>query len=154
MHETFLSEDLFNILIEIEKKGKALYSTLASQSNDKNAARTLAGLADAEEKHRKLYESMKAKYIHIHSSEVSDEYRTYIQALINSSLVLTPDALSGSDNERNVLQFALSLEKDTVLFLQELKDIAPQEALENYNRVIAEEKEHIIIVQSFLEKLK
>lgn len=57
-------------------------------------------------------------------------------------------------NVDEILRLALNFEKDTIIFLYEVRDIVPESGIEQLNFIIDEEKKHVSRISNALANLK
>ncbi|HJO95292.1 MAG TPA: ferritin family protein [Victivallales bacterium] len=152
MSETFILEDLFNILITLEHVGHTVYNDLAERSDDKKIKIIFEDLAHSEKDHEILYSEMKEKYITYESENFDDEYLDYISNLLDSTFTLKENILSSQKSDKEILNLALQLEKETIMFLREIKLIL-KENDSAINSIIEEEKRHVVKINSMIKKL-
>lgn len=71
----------------------------------------------------------------------------YIDALREDSLfnegMITSEAATNISSDLGALEFAIGIEKDSVLFYYEIRELLPQQSHPTINQVIKEEKSHV-----------
>lgn len=140
MRETYVTEDLLNTLIALEMRGHENYLRLEGQAPDPRSRELFKLLADQELKHKTLYESFKA---HLEGAEPADpEYLSYVGLLLEKQIpvITAPDV---PENFEACFQLAVTLEKETLFFLHEVKSLLPFEARGQVNPMIDEERKHL-----------
>ena len=140
MREVFVLEDILNALITLETHGNALYSNMAEQADDLQTRNLFADLAEQELQHKKIYEGFKTKFNL--KTEIEEDYLDYLRELIRSSIQLERVEVR-SYNYGQALAMGIQLEKDTILFLNELKGILAERA-DQIGALVQEEKKHLV----------
>lgn len=140
MSEIFILEDLLNGLIELEDTGNKLYTSLSEKTLNEDVSKLFAGLADQEMKHKELYQSYKMSLV---SKEVVDEdYLSYIKVMLQKNIQFLNIIKAPNDYEKSICQ-AVQLEKDTILFLIEMKKIVESHHQTEIDEIISEERKHL-----------
>lgn len=153
-------EDVLKIAEQIERNGSAFYQ-MASERFHGEEKKRLISLAVMERVHEQLFSAIrrevtyppgKAKYT---GTEPTQSF--FISAVskgIIFNLESNPaDLLSGKESLAEILQVAIGLEKDSVIFYMSIKDMfAEHKDKHVIGRVIKEEMGHIsILSQALLE---
>ena len=148
----FNAEEMFNIAIRIEENGARFYRKAAEHQSDSNNREMLEKLAKMEDQHIAIFEKMKSRATEAEkTSTVFDpqgEALFYLLAMAddhpgegNPSVA---DELTGKESIEEIIDIAIGLEKESILFYLGLKDLIPpkygQEKLDN---IISEERRHI-----------
>lgn len=140
MSEKFILEDLLNGLIELEDTGNKLYTSLSEKTLNEDVSKLFAGLADQEMKHKELYQSYKMSLV---PKEVVDEdYLSYIKVMLQKNIQFLNIIKAPNDYEKSICQ-AVQLEKDTILFLIEMKKIVQSHHQTEIDEIISEERKHL-----------
>lgn len=74
------------------------------------------------------------------------EYGDYVKSLVNShifNMSKVKDLVKEIKSDKDILRFALSFEKDSIVIFQEFKNAANKQGAELLEKLINEEKEHI-----------
>lgn len=153
MSELFSLEDIFNIMIELETLGNKHYLKMKEMTEDIKLKYLFGSLAKAELAHKKLYQDLKVEIISFKHEKVDQEYREYIQALLSQTVKFLDASCSACDFETG-FNIALQLEKDTILFLNELRALVEPSYYETIDRVIKEEQSHLKALYDFENKIK
>ncbi len=140
MSEKFILEDLLNALIELEDTGNKLYAELSEKVENKEVADLFSLLARQELKHKELYESYKSKLVT--KENVDEEYLSYIKVMLKKNVKFLNTVVVPEDMEASVCQ-SVQLEKDTILFLLEMKKIIEDHHQDEIDKVIDEERKHL-----------
>lgn len=118
-------------------------------SDDKESEEFFTFLADQETHHESLYKKLSSKMDDNQGidEEYDDDYKAYIQNLIDQSFNL--DSSNVGDDLIDIYRFAIWLEKDTILFIKEVRTIIPNFEPELLDKVEKEERGHIKLIQQW-----
>lgn len=139
MREVFILEDILNGLIALETHGNALYLNLAERAKDLETRNLFGELAAQELRHKEIYTGFKDKLTL--KTEIEDDYRDYLNELIRSNIHLERMDVNAY-GYGEALEIGIQLEKDTILFLSELKTILSEKKTE-IETLVQEEKKHL-----------
>ncbi len=148
MSISFSRRELLNIAIGIEQRGIAFYDVMAKSAEADRVRQVFQYLVDMEHHHVQVFQAMLAEVEKpLPGESHSEEYAAYLGALIDSA-VFTDDAMTSETVTRlsgdiEAVELAISLEKDSILFYYEMRDIAPRTARQALDKIIAEEKSHL-----------
>ncbi len=142
MKETFMLEDLLDVLIQLEALGSKHYRKLSTIAADEKSKELFLHLADEERNHQAAYEKYKQQKIAFESNSINDEYRAYVSALLENALsFLKKDEKAEDLNE--AYHLAIKFEKETLLFLNEVKSIIDKRYEKAIETLIDEERRHL-----------
>lgn len=139
MREIFVLEDILNALIALEKHGNVLYLSMADQAKDLETKNLFTELAEQELQHKKIYQDFKEKFRL--NTEIEEDYLDYLNELIRSNMHLERTEILAY-SYKQALDIGVQLEKDTLLFLNELKAILAEKA-GAIAELVQEEKRHL-----------
>lgn len=153
MSELFCLEDIFNVMIELETLGHTHYNQMKEMTNNAKLKVMFEQLAKAELAHKELYEKFKTEIINFNHEKVDEEYRDYMDILLNQTVRFLGESREVVDFEKG---FAISvqLEKDTILFLNEIRSIVDATYYDAIDKVILQEKSHLKALYKFKEEIK
>ena len=145
---SFSVSELINIAIGIERKGIAFYDIMAKSTENTAARGVFHCLTDMEREHVKIFQSMLNEADKYQPSEtLTEEHTDYLQALVDNAVFtdaqITSEMAIQADSDMKALEFAIGVEKDSILFYYEMRDIMPKQAYPILNGIIAEEKSHL-----------
>ncbi|PKM57062.1 MAG: hypothetical protein CVU98_08025 [Firmicutes bacterium HGW-Firmicutes-3] len=152
MQETFLLEDLLGVLIDIEVMGQRHYKELANRVKDEKLTVLFNALAKEEEAHEKLYKSLKQQYVNFDTSEVDDDYKAYLYALIKDNIYFMTGKKEGMTIEE-AFDMAFRLEKDTILFLRETQKHLPKVEHDRIDVLVTQEQSHIVMLRQYRSQM-
>ncbi len=75
------------------------------------------------------------------------EYAAYLQALVDSAVftddTITSEIATRASGDIEAIELAIGVEKDSILFYYEMREILPQSVQPAVTKIIAEEKSHL-----------
>jgi len=159
----FNADEVFEMAIRIENNGATFYRKAASLQSDTKNQKFLEGLAKMEDQHRKIFTEMRT--ILTEKEKVPkvfdpyDEVSQYLAAMADTmggeGRPSVADALTGEETLEKILQTAVGLEKDSILFYLGIKDlILHKSGQDRIDEIIREERRHVVQLSNLLEKLK
>ena len=160
---SFNADEVFEMGMDIERNGEAYYRKAAELADDPEVKKIFEELMAAEQSHyetfKKLRENLPAGDTTPLVSDPEDQGYLYLDALVKSRLFdnarEAEEVVSRASGPIDVLQGALSFEKDTILFFTEMKARTREElGASEIDRLIAEERDHVIWISSLIKKLR
>lgn len=144
----FSSREMVEMAIQTEQNGYAFYVEAASRAKADSVRSLLEWLADQEKQHEEVFRGMLDKpELHIPAEEYAGQREAFVQALLESRVL--PDRETGTSRlqqmteDDQIIQFALGFEKDTILFMVEMRELVAPAGHPTVDRLIAEEKSHV-----------
>lgn len=139
--------EIFQIAMELEEAGRVFYETLAEASKDADLGDLCRNLATQESDHYQKFKKMSEGLVQRPASRplTWDELH-FAQILIEERVLSDPEAArdaASSGDVSGVLETAIQLEKDSVLFYNELLDEADEKDAGAVQEIIDEEKRHV-----------
>jgi len=143
-------DSVFEIAEQIERDGAAFYRKAAASADDDRRS-LLVALAEMEYNHERTFASMRSE---ISSGKIESIDRVpdsqglrYLQ-MVAKGRIFQADAsprLTGHEPIDRILEIAVSLEKDSIVFYQSMKAlIAPGRGREQIDEIIDQEIGHIL----------
>jgi len=157
MSKIFYLNELLKFAIQRETESFDLYTHMAEQTKDPELKVLYETLAEQETKHKMFYTSMlehTPKEASPKAKPEGDEYMDYIKNLIGSQRTVKPLSNEQLHDPIQSLDYAISREKDSVLFYTGLKHYVPKEAHDKVDIIIHEEMKHAAILTKVKEKYK
>ena len=148
MQEIFSIEDVINVMIELETCGNEHYLSLSKQTQSEELKNLFLNLANAEQKHKLRYENFKKEILNFEHENVSDDYEAYMLSLLKQTIRFLNETKIQMNVDEGFL-LAIQLEKDTILFLMELKSMIGQQFDADMEQIISEERGHLKLLYQY-----
>ena len=148
----FSAREVIDIAIQIERNGESYYREALEKASDPSLESLLLILADQEHEHLRWFEELKQRLKDSAGAwEMEELSGSMLQNLVGNQRFSLDDVdFSDLDNVKKVLDVAIELEQDTILFYQMLQAfIDDPGTLETLNEIIAEEKRHIDLLNDY-----
>jgi len=155
--------EIFEIAERIERNSVNFYRKAAEALSDENLSAILLSLAKFEKEHEKSYANMRkqisAKEWDMITFDPENEIALYLQKIADSH-IFNPkkdpaEQLKDKGTIRDILNFAIESEKDSIIFYLGLKNYVPATAGKNkVEEIISEEMSHIAELNLRLSALK
>ncbi|MFC1509638.1 ferritin family protein [Candidatus Omnitrophota bacterium] len=157
MGNVFNAAEVIDMGIEKEKKRRDFYGLVAEKFNDKEMKELFTKLRDWEESHIEKFGEIKKG---IKQLEATDKYpgelNDYILALIDDKLYDEVSPLEFAKNVKSPLsavRYGMGFEKDAILFFREILFFTEPANKDAIEKLIDEEKGHIIYLAELKKKL-
>ncbi len=163
MTYNFNAKEVFEMAIRIEENGAAFYRRAAELQENPSDKEFLETLARVEDRHKLSFETIQQEISEMEKSRTvfdpEEELHLYLKAMADShGGEGSPDILDlfdGRETMEEVITTAIDLEKESILFYLGLKDIVPPRlGQERIDKIITEEKQHIVQLREFLQIAK
>ncbi|MDD5440941.1 MAG: ferritin family protein [Candidatus Omnitrophica bacterium] len=148
MNIKFNLNELLDIAIDVEKAGAELYESLAEKSVHEDTKAMWRYLKEQEEDHAAKFMDIKKAFFPEDSTNLgSGGYDEYMYALARG-YVFSKDKISkavkyGFKADLDAIEFAIEIEKESLLVYIELKDCIADNAVSVIENIISEEKDHL-----------
>ena len=162
MDYNFTADEIFEVAIRIESNGASFYrKAAATQAEDSNRA-FLEKLAAMEDTHQATFEKLrtglKPQEKKATVFDPNQEAAQYLAVMADThggeGSPTAADALTGDESIQEIIEIAIGLEKESILFYLGLKDfVPPAYGQDKLDGIIREEQRHIIQLKGFLKKL-
>ena len=158
----FNADEIFEMAIRIEENGAAFYRKAAELNADQETRKFLSNLAAMEEVHQKVFAEMRKTLKDIEKGgkvfDPNDELSLYLASLADTiggeGNPAAADALTGGESLDQILNTAIGLEKDSILFYLGLKDMVPEKhGRDRIDDIIKEERRHVAQLRGVLDKM-
>jgi len=145
-------EEILEIAIQGERQGAAFYERLAATTQNERVREECQRLVEFEREHEKTFrrllgqQDLQRALSSLQPGQLSDEYQQYLSALVDSNML--PDEETAqrlaeeAESEVDAINVALQMEKNTILFYQELQKLLGQEA-GVLQTILDEERSHV-----------
>jgi rubrerythrin len=144
----------------MESNGAAFYRR-AAELHQGTGGQYLGKLAAMEDAHKQMFADIRAEYAREEQDgqvfDLYDEGELYLSAIASGTPVEgspdIADTLTGHESLADLLRIAVDLEKQAILFYLGVKDVVVGEkAKEVMDRIIGEEKGHVVTLMEELKK--
>lgn len=145
----FTAGEIFDVAIGMEKNGIEFYTRAARSSKNSEVKSLYKVLVEEEKNHLQFFQQSKESLESSFSpASLDDEYPAYLRALVDS-IVFTPEKNAEATNairiasEEQALDFALGMERDSILFYLEMKPLMSRAGKGSLEKIIREERSHL-----------
>jgi rubrerythrin len=154
----FNADEIFTMAEQIERNGARFYRRAAE--NFPAVREQLILLAEMEDQHLATFEQMHTNYderdIKENMFDPEGQAAAYLSAMADDHVVDVKkdptEALRGKATLEEILQVAIGLEKDSIIFYVGMKDFVPAElGKDEVERIIREEMQHIALIKNVLK---
>jgi rubrerythrin len=160
MSETFNAAEVLQIAKRIEQNGVRFYEAASARAEDPVTRQLLSDLARMEEEHVRRFDAMIEKTADARERVFDPEGDTgkILRAWADGSVFRVSDdtgpPLTGRETMAEILDKAVQLEKDSVVFYLGLKETATStEDREQIDRILAEEMRHIAFLGEVIARM-
>ena len=149
MAEFFSAADVVGAAVEMEKRGQVVYRRLALAAENREVKRLFETLAAEEGRHEELFSTMARRVgqAELPAWSTMEEYKGYLSALLDSHALFSPGMsetlFANAENLESAVHAAMKLEKDSLLFFQEMLQLIPGSEHSHVLECIAEERRHL-----------
>jgi rubrerythrin len=157
----FNADEVLRIAEQIERNGIAFYEKAAERFQG-DVRRILLRFSDMERTHEQVFAHMRRELSEsnreLGAIDPEGEAGKYLAAFADGQ-IFAPDAdskalFSPESSPRDILQTAIGLEKDSVVFYVAIKEAVPEIlGRANIDRIIQEEMDHIVLLSRTLSSL-
>lgn len=154
----FSAREIIDIAIGIEDSGNYFYSRCREKFDDKALKEVFSFLAEEEQRHREIFEKLDPDLMN-EKGLYTTEYFQYLTAFGDEKVFKDKNdidsAIKNINTPLDAIKIALTAEKDSILFYDELKELYENEkdTLTILNRIINEERRHVITLLDIREKI-
>jgi rubrerythrin len=163
MSYSFNADEVFQVAIKIEENGAEFYRKAAELQSDAGNVKFLENLAVMEDGHKATFERMKKELQEAEKKQTvfdpDNELTDYLMSMADyhggEGSPEAVKALSKSDSIEDIINTAIGLEKDSILFYVGILYLVPEKmGQDKINEIIKEEQKHVVQLQNFLTKIK
>jgi rubrerythrin len=158
----FNADEMFEVAIRIEKNGARFYRKAAQLQSDPENREMLEKLEAMEASHQRTFEKMRTRLSEAEKTATAfdpqGEASQYLLAMADShggeGSPTAADSLTGEESMTDIVDIAVGLEKESILFYLGLKDLVPPSlGSDKLDEIIAEVRRHIIQLNGIRKKL-
>jgi len=152
----FNADEVFEIAEQIERNGAKFYRSIAEKVNDTNKKQLLANLAKMEDEHEQTFKTLRSKLSTDEKIQTTfdpeGESERYLRALADTRVFYEKEVTPTSFED--ILKFAITIEKDSIVFYLGMKDIVPDHlGKQKLDDIIKEEMSHVNLLSMELIEL-
>jgi rubrerythrin len=133
----------------IEVNGEAFYRAASEKSDDAELKELFEDLASQERGHYKLFQRM-AREVELGPElpeQEAEDYQAFLEVALDQAVFDGEDKAlrmaERADDRDAALRVAMGLEKDTMLFYYDLREMVGESDRETISAIIREEKKHL-----------
>ncbi len=144
--------EILEIAIQAERQGTAFYERLATTADSERVRAECQRLVGMEREHEKAFQRLLGQQdgqralSSLPPGQLSDEYQQYLSALVDSNMLPDEDTArqlaEEAESEVEAINIALQMEKNAILFYQELQNLLGTEA-GVLRTILDEERSHV-----------
>lgn len=158
MAEIFSAKEIFEMAEQIERNGARFYRESAPKMQP-SVSKLFQKLAQMENDHERFFISMRSRLSHELEFDPDGEVARYLHGFVESEIFDLKGnynaAVNALKSERDALNFALAIEKETVAFYTGIRELVPESlGKADIEHIIREEMMHIAYIRSEIAKLK
>ncbi len=146
--------EAMELAITMEEEGVAFYTLAAGKAAASEVKSLLNSLKEKEYNHintfRRIYTKLSERQgmadaaLYLTDPEIEAYFRAFVDSAVFPTRGAAARVIAGLDSAEEVLLLGMRIEKDSILYYQELKQRAPfPGAAEALDQVIGEEKSHL-----------
>jgi rubrerythrin len=155
----FTPREIITMAIGIEEAGFEFYTRSGGRFDDPSVKDVFDFLAREELAHREIFRSLlQQEDLDVEIPEGRSAYLTTIgdTRVFGGSKIDLDHILSGINRPQDAIKHAFNAEKDSLLFYGEMKELYPadRKTVSLLDRIIAEEKKHVITLVDLAEKIR
>ncbi len=157
---SFNADEVFEIAVQIERNGASFYRK-AAESVDGGNRDLLLGLAMMEDDHKETFMAMRTGLTDADKRSITpdpgNQALLYLQAMAYGNVFSADpsEALTGDETMEEILNTAIGLEKDSIVYYEGMKAVVPATAgKEQVEGIIKQELGHIVELTKQIEALK
>ncbi len=159
----YSAQEIFEMAEEIERNGAKFYRAAAKLFKNPVSHKKLLELAAMEEEHERVFAAMRADVLEQKAEEVvydpDQEAAVYIRAIAEGQVFdikADPlEKLKGVESAEEILEMAIGMEKNSIVFYLGLKEVVSSPASKNkIDALIREEMGHISVLSEELSSIR
>ena len=163
MSQKFNADEVFKIGVQIEKNGREFYLAAAAKTTDTDLKKLFSELATWETRHATLFESLRSnlpadvKNDNIYDPE--NNIHLYLKSVADNTIFVQGNEMekvvSTCNSAVEILEKALTFEKESVVFYTSMKEIVPGElGKSEIDKLVLEELFHVGQLTKEIKKLQ
>jgi rubrerythrin len=159
---TYSVNEVIEFAVQIEKNGYAFYHEASKRKNlDPKAKEFIEFLRDEELNHEKTFLALRDDK-ELQNLELTQDWELvseYLKTIVDARIFNSEDAAikkaAGAKDLMEIVDFAISFEKDTLLYFHALKDaIVSERTRKVLRKIINEEVSHVLKLTDYKKTLR
>jgi rubrerythrin len=155
----FSGTEIVEVAVQMEKNGNRFYSVFAKRLKDKKAKGLFSYMAEEELRHMRNFKDILSSVQDYQPKEsYPQEYFSYLNAVAGDYIFLKNKKMEEKIKkiiaEIDAVDFSLGIEKDSVLFYEEIKNTILANDRGIIDKIIEQEKNHIIKLWDLRNRIK
>lgn len=155
----FSADEILEMAEQIERNGAKFYRKAVEGTGDDGVKKLFGDLAEMEDQHEKTFagirEQLSGREKEMTAFDPEGEAALYLQAFADGHVFDTKvdpsETLTGSETPQDILQTAIGLEKDSIVFYLGIRDMVPEKLGKGrIDDIMSEEKSHITLLSRHL----
>jgi len=147
----FTGKEIFEMAIRIEENGRRYYTDAADAAGSESLRTLFRALAEEEAEHIRTFKDLKLLLVGAEKDRSFDPYAAeaalYLDALADSRVFTEADEgarlARGVVNEKDAVEVAIGMEKDSLLFYHELSAMVREKDAAVLENLITQERDHL-----------
>ena len=158
----FNAKEVFDIAIQIERNGADFYREAMTIADNPDARAQLKDLAEMEDTHIEVFTNLKDSLVDKNMTaewfDPDGEAAAYLKVIAGKIIFDmskdTTEVLPKHASMRDILEIALQMEKDSVLYYTGLQSVVPAElGVDKIKAITAQEMAHVTLLSRQLDEL-
>lgn len=159
----FNADEIFEMAEQIERNGISFYRKAANGTDSPSTRELLKRLAAWEGEHLKFFSRLRAalteqerrKKFPDPENQESDYLRAWADHHVFDLRTDPAEKITGKERIEDILEMAIRLEKDSIVFYLGMKDVVPQRlGRDKVQEIIREEMRHVDVLSREIETLR
>ncbi len=159
MADSYDAREIFDMAVEIERRGAEYYRKASEQASDRKIKEFMLELAKMEEKHLETFTAMKQEFLgengHMEVVDPDDEMSRYLEQIASAhgweGKASPVKEFTGNETLQEILTRAIAAEKDSINFYVGLKEsVNTQKGRDEVDEIIREEISHVAKLNDYL----
>ncbi len=157
----FSAREIYDLAVQTEINGRVFYEAAAQAAKTPDVQQLMKYLAVAEAEHEATFRQLRDETVGTAPSPVATMPESYPGELQDNMFALLkarvlPDEATGlqavakMQDDKEAVQFAIAFEKDTILFMQQMRELIPEAERERVSALLQQEYMHVRLLQEKL----
>ncbi len=143
----YSADELLEMALKIEEDGEKFYTFLSEKLEDDRKKELFSYLAGQEREHAETFKELSKGLVEETDPSFWEEASKYIRSIVENKIFPSLEEMKEKSENmtlNQLLDFAISIEKETVIFYEELYDmVREKKSKEILSKIIREEVSHV-----------